>query len=680
MPPRIAVLLPLLLPACADPVVRVYADSETEPMLRDFVEYVPGEILVLEQGSAEDARRKDYAIEVFADQDCGDCFELAVDDRRIEVHGGTPLGVQYGLGAALEGLGFGFYHPHDAFVPAVPTKLGDWDEADGLQEPQMSRRGLHLHTLHPTDALFDFWLPSDQGLERAKRVVDWVVKARGNHLQWVGLNDIQGDVEDWEAWREHTAAIVDYGHERGLTMGLGVELYGSANLQQAFDLLDQAGDDEAERAAMDESLALITDGIAWDVINLSFGEFFGEDPDAFIASVDRFYEQVQVAAPGTEVVTWIHIGDDVVVEYDGQEMIYYFLVQFAESDITHSVHTVMYYNLFDDAGGAYHHEEFDQHREFLLGHLEEGQRVNYFPESAYWVAFDINVPVYLPIYVASRWTDMHEIDAAAAAGGYASLDDHVLFSTGWEWGYWQHDWATLRMNWSVPERTLPLFERMLLPYGELGAELALVVDDLAWLQYEALIGQRLAPWYAGREAVMEAGYVFDIVSQPWRPGFDEIVDMSIMDRGELVSEVLTPLYLLAEDTQALRGRLEALELPEGDPWVEEIRDGLEIDVLRASFVADLYTAVLHRVEGSDPQALIDSAETSLVQARGVVARRHAALHDPEPERLLVEGDNPTIYDFGYLLRAEELCFWERELVQARNEALDESAEVPTCAL
>ena len=69
------------------------------------------------------------------------------------------------------------------------------------------------------------------------------------------------------------------------------------------------------------------------------------------------------------MVTRIHVGDDLTVTYNDQEMIYYFLAAYADSNITPWVHTVMFYNLFERAGGAYHHEEFDQHRRFLLNRL-----------------------------------------------------------------------------------------------------------------------------------------------------------------------------------------------------------------------------------------------------------------------------------------------------------------------
>ncbi len=328
---------------------------------------------------------------------CEGCYRLErTSDRAVEVHAGDALGAQYGLTALLEEMDFRFMHPHATFAPIAlrfPTGSAAFDD---VHAPDIARRGLHLHTLHPTDGMMDFWLPGDDELERAKRVVDWTIHNRGNHLQWVGLDDIQSG--NPAAWQAHTTAINDYAHSRGITTGLGIQLFGNSNLQEAWDLVDVPGDPVAEDAEMRERLAVIGD-VGFDVLNLSFGEFFGAEPAAFIDAAERSYDAMQEVAGPVEVPTVIHVGnfDDLRVEWDGRDLLYYFLAAETDRDLKPWIHTVMYYNLFEDAGGAYLHDEFDEHRDFLLDALSAGEPVGYFPETAYWVAFDINVPTYLPV-------------------------------------------------------------------------------------------------------------------------------------------------------------------------------------------------------------------------------------------------------------------------------------------
>ena len=162
--------------------------------------------------------------------------------------------------------------------------------------------------------------------------------------------------------------------------------------------------------------------------------------------INGTYDTIQELLPGVEVTSRLHVGADLQVTYNDQEMIYYFLAAYADPEITPWVHTVMYYNLFEEANGAYHHEDFTEHREFLQDRLKNDLPVAYFPESAYWVAFDNPVPTYLPLYIRSRWLDMYEIRKWSEANDASYLTDHTLFSSGWEWGYWQNDVATLRRS------------------------------------------------------------------------------------------------------------------------------------------------------------------------------------------------------------------------------------------
>lgn len=138
-----------------------------------------------------------------------------------------------------------------------------------------------------------------------------------------------------------------------------------------------------DQDALDEMRARweIITAPGFDVYNLSFGEFFAADPALFVATVNQAFAAMRIAAPGAAMSATIHVGAsaDQRVTYQGEEMAYYFLVQFADPRILPLVPTVMYYDLFEDAGGAYHHDEFDEHRAFLLERLAAGEPVAYFP-------------------------------------------------------------------------------------------------------------------------------------------------------------------------------------------------------------------------------------------------------------------------------------------------------------
>src|SRR5690606_2219412 len=149
------------------------------------------------------------------------------------------------------------------------------------------------------------------------------------------------------------------------------------------------------------------------------GEFSAEDADRFVSILSDAAVAVHERWPEADVNASVHVGADLRITHMGQEQCYYFLVRYADPSTVPWIHTVMYYDLYSDAGGPYHHADFSEHREYLLARLEAGQRVAYHPESAYWVSFDTSVPTYLPLYVRARFLDQSRLREDAQAAGFA---------------------------------------------------------------------------------------------------------------------------------------------------------------------------------------------------------------------------------------------------------------------
>ena len=657
--------------------VELVVSSDLKSVISSFVAHTPGRFEVVE----EPTDSATVTVHLNESLTCSECYEIEGSDNEFEILAGDALGIQYGLAALLEAWGYRFHHPFDTVVPSeIPNLAADHPVLNERMEPQMALRSLHLHTLHPIEGLQAFWIGGDGQAERAEQVIDWVVKNRGNDLQWVSLDDVMGTARARD-WLAHTQEVVTYAHARGLTVGLGIQLFGSGNLQQAFDLLDRVGSPAANQAEIESRLSILTEA-GFDRFNLSFGEFFGEDPETFVAMVNQVWTVLQELDSDAELTTLIHVGDseEQRVVYGEEEMIYYFLAQFADPDIVPWVHTVMLYNLFEDAGGAYHHERFDAHRELLLQRIESGQPTAYFPESSYWVAFDNSVPVYLPAYMRSRWLDMDRIRAEAGP-----LPGHVLFSTGWEWGYWQTDVATLRMNYSldggagVGPGWSGLVTWMYEPWGDAGAKVADAVIQLAESQARALIHDRLMAYFAGRDSTIDIGEAVGVVAQPPRVRLDRIHTLSVEELRSFEVEVLEPLATHVADIERIEGLLPDTA---SSQWLQEVHDGIAVTKLRGAFVLAAYrTAVAYlRSEPVDSDLVV--LDGIFDEAARVVGRRHENMHDPGGEQWVSPTwSNPTIYQYGYLLRSDELCFWQRERAKLANLVAGETVEtVPGCAL
>jgi len=672
---------------CADPsppAIVIYADGDSHAQVRAFAEPIPYTGLRVEQTSDPIAEARDasgIAIAVIADMDCTECYRLErTGTSGLLVRGDAPLGIQYGLAHIFEELGFRFFHPWRTHVPDPPRLREPTESFDVDFEPEMATRGLHLHTLHPVESYFAFWEPGQANFDDAVRIVDWMIKNRGNYVQWVALDDIILYPDRAEAWRSHTRKLLDAIHERGVRAGLGIQLFGQSNLQQAFDLIDAEEGIPTPREEMEARYPIILDELPFDSISLSFGEFFGEDPQAFVDSVNLAYTILQEHAPGTRMTGTIHVGggEDLRVDFQGENLIYYFLIKFANPAIVHFVHTVMYYNLFESADAAYDHADFAEHRAHLLERLEAGQPVAYHPETAYWVAFDISVPTYVPLYVRSRWLDLAEIRAAGQAAGAGPLQEHSIFTSGWEWGYWQNDYAALRTSYSLPSSWESVFRDMFAPLGDAGERMAAEIIAVTEAQHDYLMGKRLAAYMAGRDVYIDLGDKIDIHSQPDRPSFAEVVAMSDAERNAFVTDVLEELEAFRLEIDGSLTRVAELSAAGAEPWHAELVDGLAVDEARVRFIHAAYRTAVAYADSQTDDGWLGEAEAALAHGRAIVERRHANLHLPSPDRILYGITNATLYQWGYLKQADELCYWEREVAQLRRMVRGSDEPVPPC--
>jgi len=204
------------------------------------------------------------------------------------------------------------------------------------------------------------------------------------------------------------------------------------------------------------------------------------------------------------------------------------------------------------------------------------------------------------------------------------------------------------------------------PWGADGAALSEQIVALTELQHQYLLEGRLAGYLAGRDSVMDMGYAMGIISQPQRVTVEELAEMGADDRAAFEAAVVTPLGELAAAVD--------------DPWFDEVADGVRIDALRTDFAHAIYAATLDFADTGSDGGWLALADTAHADAREVVDRRHAALHDPEPDRLIEHGSNPTMYQYGYLTRSDELCFWLKERTEAANLIEGTDEQVPGCAL
>jgi len=138
----------------------------------------------------------------------------------------------------------------------------------------------------------------------------------------------------------------------------------------------------------------------------------------------------------------------------------------------------------------------------------------YHPEDAYWVAFDNSVPQWFPLYVRKPLARLcNNLETMAGC----KLDEQLLFSSGFEWGYWLHDVTALRGSYDLYDS----YEAMIAEQARRPARD--VHRGRRRLQHDALIDLSLAPYLASRDVAIDSGRTLGVVSQPDRVTYDDLV-------------------------------------------------------------------------------------------------------------------------------------------------------------
>jgi hypothetical protein len=583
----------------------------------------------------------------------GAVLSVAASDKRVLAHAAY---------AFLEELGVRFFHPKEEFVPhlgapVLPKAL------DVQRRSQFALRGVQLHLLHPLEYFeaFNGYGAEGPDFEDAKRFIDWLVKTGQNHVQWPLLETV-----DFEAWRPRVQAIMDYAHLRGVTVGASVQTWGGAALQNNFVLVkDVARWQEQMDAQLDRLLSL-----GWDVVELALGEFLDADPHALLEWLDHAVAHVASTHPNVQVNVQNHVGNfqRLYVPFDGQTVFYYHLPKYADARLGQSVHTLYFFDLFRD-WAMYNHPDFHLQRDFLFEMLAKSERrVNYFPESAYWISADVDVPLFLPEFIHARWIDIHGLSENVKAAGLRPINGHLMFSSGHEWGYWMTDYLAAKMLWE-PEAPLDrFFAHYGAIYGACAADVTKALSEFTALQTEYLFDRRLVAYVSGEDTLVELGYLAGIPTHPQREAFEKVLNEPEAERAAFERDVVLPLE---EFARKIRPREDAIDARcrAADatllPWCLELRDGMRIVRLRSEHASHLYRAVLAKGSGKDGAPELERAVHVTENAREVILGREEHYRF-DRARLTDARPNPTIYPFGYLRQAHTQCFYFRREEQVRQ--------------
>lgn len=581
------------------------------------------------------------------------------DGVLVQLSGGGLLGRQYAAYEWLHMLGVRFFHPEEEYVPTSPL----WPDEPIVAEhtPAFRWRSVSLHLTHPLELGDPFRLGDETYTDEAIRYIDWQLKNRASY----GHSGIG------------SGEYADYGLRRGYFRSTGISLH---NSQQGGTAIIDPDDPRTEEEQIAEAIQeRMGDGPDYpEQFSFSFNpsEFTEVDDQDVVRQMTFIADYMAEQYPDTRVMTLNHGTHGEPTEHYGVR--YYNLPQFLPSNVGVSVHTLMFFDLFRPAP-VYGNENFNFMYDFMVQE-HQTRALWYYPEAAWWLTFDIPVPLYLPITIEARDVDFTGI-AFMLEG---KLEGHRVFGSGHEWGYWQNEYCPFRMSFDLDYRYWDCLADMTAPMGEAAQGVADLLEEVIRVQERDIIYGDLLAFLVGTDPETEIADSIGVIVHPLPPSPQQIMRWDIEEVEDWLLRIKPGLERSDQDYAKFVARLQALEplVPaDGLPWFSEILDGVEVTGLRARHAHQLYGAVVTlrasqlRFDDTlitEAEGLLEDALETTQLALEVIARREEGYRYQPLSRSIAGGpdgdedENWTIYPFRYLNRTHHGYYYTRIDGQAQE--------------
>ncbi|MEE2755451.1 MAG: hypothetical protein VYA30_02265 [Myxococcota bacterium] len=579
-------------------------------------------------------------------------YRLDTSSRGVELSASSHIGAMYGLYQIAGDLGARYIHPEQTIYPSNPLVEMPAYSSGEATHPHFEMRGFHEHTQHPT-VMSDYLLRPNVDSFRSgvSRYFRWLARNRQNQLTFHMLNTV--DLEAWIPYMQSmTTEALEYGIKVGVVIGFVDQQQNAFRLVKPQEVDPETGESiDAEVQITTKLDRFASTGIELLGFQIGTSEFTKPDEQVMLNWLNLATEHLSVNHPFVKPFAWIHTtcGLDRDTGAGGP---YYHLPLEADERLGAFVHTTMFYDL-EHPAPVYDCEDFQHQRHFF--DAANGTRdLVYFPETAWWLGFDNNLPMITPIAARSR---QYDVDTVLPA--YTTLG-HVTFTTGREWTYWQYDHYLTQLTWDGEISWANYLDWLGPIYQDSPVDLVHIFKkwtDFQWRDfYES--EPELYFYLAGELPQDELGAAAGIIARPTKPSFKSIVALS----DEAFDEWQTGPFQSLVDMERDYGLL-LNELPEQMP--DKISAEAMI-ALRVSHLRIAHTLALYRGTSAVRSGDKNTAEAELNTAREITERVKSHVQSMEslyryPIELLAT-DKPeslTTYPFGYLAETRTAFFWTR---------------------
>ncbi|MFO0748998.1 MAG: hypothetical protein U1F43_25535 [Myxococcota bacterium] len=575
------------------------------------------------------------------------------------VEAATALGAAYALWGLAWDLGVRWLHPEETFTPSAPDALLAWDQDGRPQRPDFALRGFHEHTQHPIP-LSDTLLRPDfpGGRAAVSRELRWLARNRQNILTFHLLNTV-----DLDTWLPYVRGVAD--EARGLGIDLGVVVSFADQQQHAFKLIhpeatDRAGQPIPAEQQIADGLDRVLDG-GFRHVGLQFGtsEFTAPDRQVALGWLDSAVAHLAATHPDVTAHAWVHITCGLETDGGAGAESFFHLPLDADPRLGAFVHTTMFYTLTDPAP-VYGCHDFS-HQAAFIDAAEGTRQLTFYPESAWWLGFDDNLPLLLPLTGWSRAADI------ARVKGHVS--GHVTFTTGREWTYWQYDHFVARAGWDASLGWDDYLAAIAPSYGEHGPLVREVLSAWTALERRDFFDTNPSIYFylAGELPQDELGAAAGVLARQPKVPFIRVRDMDDAAFASWKRDDYDLLGRMRDDYAALLARLP--EAPAAGAAADrdgslhryrELRRAATLFVARIDQTLALYGgAALRAADRPAAEAKLAEARRITAAARVELGLAEADYRDPIAWLARPKPDSLTVYPFGYLYETSTAYFWTR---------------------